>query len=63
MNCCGNCYYVKLTNALLSGGVLSIGSCRVQPPQYINIKSAWLYPEVSIENQPCINYKPKGDAL
>jgi hypothetical protein len=61
MRCCGNCEFVKITKSLLSQDVLHIGTCRVYPPQYINIKSAWLYPEVSIDNQPCCNYKLKGE--
>lgn len=62
MRCCGTCEFVKITKSLLSSEVLPIGSCRVQPPQYINIKSAWLYPEVSIDNQACINYRVKGES-
>jgi hypothetical protein len=57
MRCCGNCEYVHTTKALLSDGLLPIGSCRVQPPQYIAIKSMWLYPEVRLETQACCNYK------
>ena len=63
MKCCGNCEFVRVTESLFNATKLLIGTCRVHPPQYINMKSAWLYPEVAIENQPCINYKEKGEGL
>jgi hypothetical protein len=61
MRCCGNCEYVKLTKSLLSNEVLPIGTCRLHPPMWVNIKSAWLYPNVEIGNQACSNYKIKGE--
>lgn len=61
MRCCGNCEYVKVTKSLLDSTVLPVGMCKVKPPQWIPIKSAWLYPEVDIQCQPCGWYKMKGE--
>jgi hypothetical protein len=61
MKCCGNCEYIKTTKSLLGNDILPIGTCRVQPPQYVGMRNAWLYPEVEIGTQACINYKLKGE--